>query len=56
MGGKVLEYEAKTIKREGRLEMLFDLVRDNLLSLPDAISRAGLPEELFLKKLNEYKM
>lgn len=64
MGGKVLEYEAKTIKnegvregrKEGRLEMLFDLVRDNLLSLQEAISRAGLPEEVFLKKMNEYKM
>lgn len=64
MGGKVLEYEAKAIKnegvregrKEGRLEMLFDLVRDNLLSLQEAISRAGLPEEVFLKKMNEYKM
>lgn len=72
MGGKILEYEAKTIKneginqglkeglkeghREGRLEMLFDLVHDNLLSLQEAISRAGLTEELFLKKMNEYKM
>lgn len=56
MGGKVLEYEAKTIKNEGKLEMLFDLVRDNLLSLQEAISRAGLPEEVFLKKMNEYKM
>lgn len=56
MGGKVLEYEAKTIKNEGKREMLFDLVRDNLLSLQEAISRAGLPEEVFLKKMNEYKM
>lgn len=68
MGGKILEYEAKTIKnegineglkeghREGRLEILFDLVRDNLLSLQEAISRAELTEEVFLKKMNEYKM
>lgn len=60
MGGKVLEYEAKTIKnegrQEGRLEMLFDLVRDNLLSLKDAAARIGLSEEVFLQKMKEYKM
>ena len=56
MGGKVLEYEAKTIRNEGlyegRLEMLFDLVHKNLLSLSDAVSQAELTEELFLKKMN----
>ena len=69
MGGKVLEYEAKTIKNEGikegmqeglqkglqkgRLEMLFDLVRDNLLSIKDAASQAKLTEETFREKMME---
>ena len=59
MGGKVLEYEAKTIKNEGmqeglqkgRLEVLFDLVRDNLLSIKDAASQAKLSEETFREKM-----
>ncbi|WP_286153208.1 hypothetical protein [Sporofaciens musculi] len=54
MGGKVLEYEAKTILREGRLEMLFDLVCGNLLSIAEAAIQANLSEELFRKKMQDY--
>lgn len=60
MGGKVLEYEAKTIKnagimegrREGRLEQLIDLVKVNLLSVKDAAAQAQLSEEDFVKMMN----
>ncbi len=59
MGGKVLEYEAKTIRTEGRtegrLEMLFDLVYGNLLSITEAAAQANLPEELFKKKMRDYR-
>ena len=62
MGGKVLEYEAKTIKREGRkegriegkLEMLFELVQDNLISLQEAASRAQLPEAEFQEQMRRH--
>lgn len=62
MGGKVLDYEAKRIKNEGRwegkiegkLEMLFDLVNDDLLSIKDAAYRAGLTEELFKEKMQSH--
>ena len=66
MGGKVLEYEAKTIKREGiqegiregiregRLEILIDLVRENFISPTDAASRTGLSEEEFIAKMKEF--
>ena len=62
MGGKVLEYEAKTILKEGqkegrlegRLEMLFDLVCNNLLSIAEAAAQANLSEELFTKKMKAY--
>lgn len=58
MGGKVLDYEAKRIKNEGKfegkLEMLFDLVNDNLLSIKDAAFRAGLTEETFKEKMQNY--
>ena len=59
MGGKVLEYEAKTIRNEGRnegrMEMLFDLVYGNLLSIADAAAQANLTEELFKKKMEDYR-
>ncbi|MCM1087704.1 MAG: hypothetical protein NC419_06070 [Muribaculaceae bacterium] len=63
MGGRVLEYEAKAIRNEGikegikegfqrgRLEMLFDLVRENLLTIKDAASQAKLTEETFKEKM-----
>lgn len=55
MGGKVLEYEAKTIKlegeREGRLELLADLVREGILSVSDAAAKVELSEEEFLEKI-----
>lgn len=62
MGGKVLDHEAKRIKNEGirmgklegKLEMLFDLVNDNLLTIKDAASRAELTEEAFAEKMRSY--
>lgn len=54
MGGKVLDYEAKRIKNEGKLEMLFDLVRDNVLSLKEAAAQAKLTEDAFREKMQGY--
>jgi len=62
MGGKVLDHEAKRIRNEGlregrnegRLEMLFDLVGDNVLSLEEAAFQAKLTEETFLEKMRSY--
>ena len=54
MGGKVLDYEAKTILKQGRLEQLFDLVCKNLLSITDAATQANLTEESFEIKMNDY--
>ena len=73
MGGKVLEYEAKTIRNEGikeglkegikeemqeglqkgRMEMLFDLVQNNLLTIREAASQVKLTEEAFREKMME---
>ncbi len=67
MGGKVLEYEAKSIRkeglregkkeglREGRLEMLFDLVGDNLITIEEAAAKAGLTNEAFKEKMQFHK-
>ena len=70
MGGKVLEYEAKTIRNEGlregrneglregrnegKLEMLFDLVDDGLLPLGKAALKAHMTEEAFHKEMLVY--
>lgn len=64
MGGKVLEYEAKTILRRGikegievgtkagKIETLCELVKDNLLSVEEAAKRAKMTIEEFQKELN----
>ena len=66
MGGKILDYEAKRIKNEGKIEgkregefegklkILFELVNDNLLSVMDAAFRAELTEEAFKEKMHSY--
>lgn len=57
MGGRILEYEAKTIKNEGRregtLETLVGLVKDGLISVKEAASRANLSEEAFRTELGK---
>lgn len=59
MGGKVLEYEAKTIKKEGilegRLEVLIDLVCDGLLTVKEAALRAEITEDIFQEKIQEHR-
>ncbi|MCI6097627.1 MAG: hypothetical protein MR700_02295 [Selenomonadaceae bacterium] len=63
MGGKILEYEAKTIYqngmrmghekgrergcKEGRMEILYDLIKDGDISLSKAAQKAGMDEETF---------
>ena len=61
MGGKVLEYEAKTILNQGRQEGFFQgeicaltsLVKDNILTTSDAAKRLGMTEEEFQKYLSD---
>ncbi|MCM1258464.1 MAG: hypothetical protein NC307_11500 [Roseburia sp.] len=71
MGGKILEYEAKTIRNEGlfegrregrqegrsegRLQMLFDLVYDGVISIAEASQKAKLSEDVFEKKMQAYR-
>ena len=66
MGGKILEYEAKTIlwkgieagreegREEGILITLSDLVRKRMLTVSDAAKQAGLSEEAFLDQVRCY--
>ena len=61
MGGKVLEYEAKTILRKGikegievgKFETLCELVKDGLLSIEEAAKRADMEVEEFKKELHK---
>ena len=63
MGGKVLEYEAKTIRNEGRLEgrlegkleLLSDFVQNNIITIDDAAKRLNLTKEEFETKMQEYQ-
>ncbi|MDO4204811.1 MAG: hypothetical protein Q4D07_10045 [Selenomonadaceae bacterium] len=53
MGGKILNYEAKDILnrgrqegiQEGRISLLYSLVKDGVLSLADAAKCAGVSEQ-----------
>lgn len=59
MGGKVLEYEAKTIlqdgirrgKLEGKIEVYVGLIKDGLLTVSEAAKRLDMKEEEFEKYL-----
>lgn len=55
MGGKILEYEAKTIlqkgRLEGKLEGYIDLIKDGLLSIQEAARRLNMKEEELKKYL-----
>lgn len=47
------EIKAKA-RKEGKLETLVSLVKNNLLSTTDAAQTAELPEEEFLKLMDKY--
>ena len=55
MGGKVLEYEAKSILNQGilqgQIDTLVSLVKDGILTASDAAKRLGISEEEFRKHL-----
>lgn len=53
MGGKVLEYEAKTILKKGKTEAFLELVKDGLLSIEEAARRAEMTIEEFEKELHK---
>jgi len=53
MGGQVLEYEAKNILRQGKLETFFELVRDGIIKASEAASRSSMTEEDFLEKMKK---
>ena len=36
MGGKILEYEAKKILKQGKIEMLLEMVRDGFIPVSEA--------------------
>ena len=60
MGGKILEYEAKTILQrgiqeglqEGRIRSYVELVKDGLLPIEEAAKRLNMKEEELKKYLD----
>ena len=51
MGGKVLEYEAKTILNQGKLLQLIELVEKGLLSIEVAAQEANMTLEEFKQSM-----
>ena len=47
------ELEREEGRKEGVIETLMLLVKDQLLTLEDAAARAGMTEDAFQKKMNE---
>ena len=41
-------------KQEGRMELLYELVKDNIVSLADAARRLEISEDEFRKNYQEY--
>lgn len=41
-------------KQEGRMELLYELVKDNIVSLADAARRLEISEDEFRKTYQEY--
>ena len=62
MGGKVLEYEAKTIynngreegREEGSYETLIRLVDGNIITLAQAAEQVGITEAEFKERIKKY--
>lgn len=51
MGGKILDYEAKTIFKEGTIKTLINLVKKNRLSIEDAAEEAQMTVPDFKEKM-----
>ena len=50
MGGKVLEYEAKTILKKGKISAYTEMIRDGFITISEAAKRLDMPVE----KLEEF--
>lgn len=53
MGGKVLEYEAKTIKREGIKEGLEEGLKEGIKGTVSILRNLGIPRQTILSKIQE---
>lgn len=61
--GKILEYNAKTIKNEGikegefrgKIKILYDLVKDGVIDIKEAAKRINLSEDEFISLIERAK-
>ena len=51
MGGQILDYEAKEILRNGKLQAYIELVKDGLITISEAAKRLDMDETEFKKYL-----
>ena len=58
MGGRILEYEAKTIRNkaleEGKLQTYIELIRDGIMSLNEVAVRLNVKEEELKAQMEAY--
>ena len=53
MGGKVLEYEAKTIKREGINEGIKEGIKEGIAGTVSILKNLGVPQQTILANIQE---
>jgi hypothetical protein len=56
MGGTVIETESERLIQKGKLDTLFELVKDNILTVSEAAARAGMTEAIFTEKMQRLQL
>lgn len=54
MGGRILEYEAKAILEQGKLQTYMELIKDGIMTLKEAADRLNMKEEELEEKMGIY--
>ena len=52
---EIMEKIAKEERSEGRLELLFDLVKDGIITITEAAKRANMTETVFTENMKQFK-
>ena len=52
---EIMEKIAKEERSEGKLELLFDLVKDGIITITEAAKRANMTEAVFTENMKQFK-
>jgi len=53
---EIMEKIVKEERREGKLELLFDLVKDGIITITEAAKRADMTETIFTENMKQFKV